>query len=257
MAHDDHGLHADLAFLRARRRLIGGLVGAGAVLSTGSAALAAECVRDASETAGPFPADGRRTRGGNSFNVLTESGVIREDIRPSFAGMTPVADGAELRLTLTVVDAGRGCTPLAGRPVYIWQCDAVGRYSLYEDADRNYLRGVGITDAAGQVQFTTVFPGCYLSRAPHVHFEVFASEADAGMGENSVLIGQLAFDDADSATVYAAHAAYDGGLRNLSRNPLAQDFIFRDDTAAQTAQRTVRIAGDPRTGLTGTATIGL
>jgi protocatechuate 3,4-dioxygenase beta subunit len=32
-------------------------------------------------------------------------------------------------------------------------------------------------DADGNLAFTTVFPGCYDGRMPHVHFEVYRSLA--------------------------------------------------------------------------------
>jgi protocatechuate 3,4-dioxygenase beta subunit len=32
---------------------------------------------------------------------------------------------------------------------------------------------VQITDANGVVSFTSIFPGCYSGRWPHIHFEVF------------------------------------------------------------------------------------
>ena len=61
-------------------------------------------------------------------------------------------------LEITLVDVGRACAPLGGMAVYVWHCDAEGIYSIYAAEDRNYLRGVGITDDQGRVRFTTVFP---------------------------------------------------------------------------------------------------
>ncbi|MFB2595259.1 hypothetical protein ACEYYB_10455 [Paracoccus sp. p4-l81] len=98
--------------------------------------------------------------------------MLRQDLRPSFAGMTPVADGLVLDLDLTLVDA-KGCTPLAGHAVYLWYCDAIGQYSLYDLPEANFLRGVGVADDQGHVRFTTIFPGCYDGRWPHLHFELF------------------------------------------------------------------------------------
>lgn len=49
----------------------------------------------------------------------------------------------------------------------------------------NYLRGVQVTNASGQVSFTTVFPGCYTGRYPHTHFEVYSSLGLATLGSNA------------------------------------------------------------------------
>jgi protocatechuate 3,4-dioxygenase beta subunit len=180
--------------------------------------------------------------------------VIREDLRTSFAGLTPTADGLELALELTLVDAA-GCTPLAGHAIYLWHCDTTGLYSLYDTTDRNYLRGVGVSDADGKVRFTTVFPGCYDGRWPHIHFEVFTSAAAAVSGEASVLTAQIAMPEAEAAAVYAADARYANGTANLGRISLATDNVFNDNSAAQIAQQTLALTGDPQGGYTGSLTI--
>ncbi len=51
----------------------------------------ASCSPIPEETAGPFPGDGS-----NGINVLTESGVVRQDIRASFGQSTTVAEGVPL-----------------------------------------------------------------------------------------------------------------------------------------------------------------
>ena len=55
---------------------------------------------------------------------------MRSDIRPSFAGLSGIADGIPLTIALTLVSSST-CEPLAGRAVYLWHCDRLGRYSLY------------------------------------------------------------------------------------------------------------------------------
>ena len=67
---------------------------------------------------GPDPADGRNTAPGVTSNVLTQSGVIRSDIRTSFVGSsTTAAPGVPIRLTITVVNVNSACAALdsAGR----------------------------------------------------------------------------------------------------------------------------------------------
>ena len=109
------------------------------------------------------------------------SGVVRQDITSSFGTATATAEGVPLTFTLTLLDNANGCVPLAGAAVYAWHCDRDGQYSLYDSSltNENYLRGVQEADANGQVTFTSIFPGAYSGRWPHIHFEVFESMNNA------------------------------------------------------------------------------
>ncbi len=128
--HDDHHAHDlgfahDIQVMLGRRRflaLVGGMV---TVAVAGGPAAALECIALPWETAGPYPADGSNVKSGQVVNALTQEGVIREDLRPSFGTLTKTANGVQLDLELTLVDAD-GCTPLPGRAIYIWHCDATG-----------------------------------------------------------------------------------------------------------------------------------
>src|SRR5215207_8865378 len=130
--HDDHdefgGLHRDLRLTGAamgRRRALGlaarfgaslgalQLLGCGGDSADGSGA----CTKIPQETAGPFPGEGS-----NGPNVLNQTGVVRSDIRSSFAGLNGTADGVPLTVVLTIVSAST-CSPLSGRAVYLWHCD--------------------------------------------------------------------------------------------------------------------------------------
>jgi protocatechuate 3,4-dioxygenase beta subunit len=264
----DRGLRHDLPKLIQRRKALFALGGLGVLAAggygmfataetTATASDGSTCVSDATETAGPYPADGTNAKAGQTVNVLEQSGVIREDLRPSFAGMTPVADGLKLTLALQLVNANAACTPLAGHALYLWHCDTIGQYSLYDTTDRNDLRGVGVSDAQGIVRFTTIFPGCYNGRWPHFHFEVFGSVDDIETGRDSLLISQLALPEAECAAVYDTDARYANGTRNLGRQSLTRDMIFRDSSDAQMAQRTVSLSGTAQTGYAGKAMIAL
>ncbi|SMQ67123.1 Dioxygenase [Devosia lucknowensis] len=260
--HDDD-LHAhdlgfahDLPMMVGRRRLLALMGGIGLVSLTGGAAAALECVALPWETAGPYPADGTNVKGGQVVNALTEDGVIRQDLRSSFGTLTPVAEGVRLDVELTIVDAD-GCTPLEGHAIYLWHCDAVGQYSLYDLTDANFLRGVGVADAEGKVRFTTIFPGCYDGRWPHMHFEIFESASAAVSGDGSLLTAQIAMAEADSAAVYVADPRYSNGTRNLGRISIATDGVFRDNSEAEIAQQTMALSGDPTSGYSGTVTIAV
>ena len=251
-AHDA-GFAEDLTRMLGRRRVLALVGGLGAALAAGPAS-ALECVALPWETAGPYPGDGTNAKRGRIVNVLTQEGVIREDLRASFGAFSGTADGVRLDIELTLQDAA-GCTPLAGHAIYIWACDTTGNYSLYDIADANYLRGVGISDDNGVVRFTTIFPGCYDGRWPHIHFEVFQSAEAAVSGEASALTAQIALPEADCSNVYAADARYSNGTRNLARITLASDNVFRDNTEAQIGQQTLALSGDPSNGYVGTLTI--
>lgn len=216
------------------------------------------CVADASETNGPYPADGTNTSSGVTSNALTAANVVRSDIRSSFVGTsTNVAAGVELTLTLTLVDVNAACGALAGYAIYIWHCDRAGKYSLYDLPAESYLRGVGVTDANGQVRFTTIFPGCYAGRWPHIHFEVFSSLTNATSGRYAVLISQLALPSAACATVYNNATGYTTSISNFAGVSINSDNVFGDNSAAQIAQQTPALSGSVADGYTGTAVIGI
>ncbi|WP_423066408.1 hypothetical protein [Devosia sp. CN2-171] len=252
--HFDGGFKEDLPRLLGRRRLLTLMGGLGLVSLSGVPGIALDCVALPWETAGPYPADGSNVKAGQVVNALTQEGVIRTDLRTSFGGMTPTADGLQLDLELTLVNAD-GCTPLANHAIYAWHCDATGLYSLYDTTDRNYLRGVGVSDAEGKVRFTTIFPGCYDGRWPHIHFEVFESVEAAISGDASVLTAQIALPEAEAAAVYVADGRYSNGTTNLGRITIATDNVFSDNSEAEIAQQTVALTGDPQSGYQGTLTV--
>lgn len=258
---DDHHAHDlgfahDLPRMIGRRRLLALMGGMGLVGLAGGPVAALDCVALPWETAGPYPADGSNVKDGQVVNALTQEGVIRQDIRTSFGTLTQVADGLQLDLELTLVNAD-GCTPLEGHALYLWHCDTTGNYSLYDITDANYLRGVGVADAEGKVRFTTIFPGCYDGRWPHIHFEVFESIEAAVSGEASVLTAQIALPESDCADVYAADARYSNGTVNLGRISIATDNVFSDNSADQIAQQTPVLTGDPQAGYSGAVTIAV
>jgi protocatechuate 3,4-dioxygenase beta subunit len=186
----------------------------------------AECgVEIPKETAGPYPGDGS-----NGPNVLEASGVVRRDITSSFGTGSATAEGVPLTFTLTVLDNANGCVPLAGAAVYAWHCDQDGRYSMYDSglAGENYLRGVQEADANGQVTFTSIFPGAYSGRWPHIHFEVFESMSNATAAGQVLAVSQIALTQAACDDVYAT-AGYEASVRNMTRTTLQSDNVFGDD----------------------------
>jgi protocatechuate 3,4-dioxygenase beta subunit len=223
-----------------------GQAGAGATTTTGNDGA---CTTIPEETAGPYPGDDT-----NGQNALALSGIVRSDIRSSIAGASGVATGVLLTVTLTIVDTKDGCAPLAGQAVYIWHCDQTGNYSMYAAsvANENYLRGVQETDENGQVTFTTIFPGCYSGRWPHIHFEVYSSLASATNGHNAIATSQLALPEATCKEVYAT-TGYEASVSNLAGVSLATDMVFSDGAASETPAT----SGSAQAGYLATLTVGV
>jgi protocatechuate 3,4-dioxygenase beta subunit len=285
-AHDHHhhgGLHSDLGRLlsaaASRRRslrwlfagaaavpLYGCGAGAGDGTSAGTATATATTTAAATtggtpacpvipeETGGPYPADGTNASNGKVANALTLSGIVRPDIRWSVAGASGVAMGVPLTIRLRIVNAAAGCAGAAGAAVYLWHCDRDGNYSMYSSAisAENYLRGVQAADADGYLSFTTIFPGCYDGRMPHVHFEVYPSLASATGAANRVKTSQFAFPLATCNEAYTA-TGYSASVRKLAAISFATDNVFSDGTALQMASMT----GDIVNGYVATLTVGV
>ena len=220
--------------------------------STSSASASTGCTEAATNTNGPFPADGSNTINGSVVNVLSQSGIVRSNITSSFGSYSGTAAGVPLKLTITVES---GCAPAAGYAVYIWHCDENGLYSLYNTTDQNYLRGVQVSDANGQVTFTTIFPACYSGRMPHIHVEVYASLATATVETNALKVTQLTFPLATMQSVYNNVSAYSASVANLAAISFASDMVFAGDTSAQLTAATVTMSGDYSSGFTGTVTV--
>ncbi|MFT4253525.1 MAG: intradiol ring-cleavage dioxygenase, partial [Caulobacter sp.] len=183
----------------------------------------------------------------------------RSDIRSSFGSSTTTAPGVQLTLTITLVNTNNSCAALSGYAIYIWHCTRDGNYSLYSSGiqDENYLRGVQVTDSNGQVTFTTIFPGCYSGRWPHIHFEVYPSLATATGYANRVLVSQFAMPSAICDTVYAGATGYSASVTNKAAITIASDNVFGDNTSAQIAAQTPSLSGSVSAGYTGTVVIGL
>lgn len=246
---DDHdrGLAFDVGTLVARRRalqMIGGagllaLVGCGSGSGSGSSGSSATTTSAAGaaassgsttadgvipeETAGPYPGDGS-----NGPDVLSESGIVRQDITTSFGDASGTAEGIPLEIRLVVTDADGG-DPRSGAAVYVWHCTREGGYSMYSEGveDQNFLRGVQETDGDGAVAFTSIFPAAYDGRWPHVHFEVYESVDSATNGGDPIATSQIALPKATCDEVYATDG-YEQSTSNLARTSLETDMVFAD-----------------------------
>jgi protocatechuate 3,4-dioxygenase beta subunit len=285
--HDhDHGLGADFERLiqqtAQRRRALRWLV-AGGALSSGLLGLTAcgggdaeattgttgtgtggtgtggstssSCSVIPEETAGPYPGDGSNSASGGVANALMLSGIVRSDIRSSIAGASATATGIPLTLTISLVNTNNSCAALAGYAIYLWHCTADGRYSMYSSGvtDQNYLRGVQATDASGNATFTTIFPGCYSGRMPHMHFEVYRSTSTALSYTNKLRTSQIAFPTDICSEVYDSASGYSASVSNLAAISFSTDNVFSDGVTSQLAA----VSGSVSAGYTATLTVGI
>jgi protocatechuate 3,4-dioxygenase beta subunit len=119
--------------------------------------------------------------------------------------------------------------------VDIWHCDKDGNYSEYGGSGMqsanltsvHFLRGRQTTNANGLVSFTTIFPGWYSGRAPHIHVHVYSASG------SSLLVTQIAFPTNICDTVYTtATNLYTRGKQDTSN---ASDNVFSDSLANELA----------------------
>jgi protocatechuate 3,4-dioxygenase beta subunit len=127
--------------------------------------------------------------------------------------------GVPLQLSIKVVDAAT-CRPFERARVDIWHCDAQGVYSAFDGqpgvgstVGQTFLRGHVFTGADGVALFSTIYPGWYRGRTPHIHVKVFLDDG----GAENLLTCQLFFPDALSEFLFANAPDY---VRNETRDTL-------------------------------------
>ena len=223
--------------------------------ATGSSASnSAACALIPEETGGPYPGDGTNRNANGVVNALVLSGIVRSDIRASIAGASGVALGVPLTIRLQLVNVAGGCTLAPGAALYLWHCTRDGGYSMYSNGivSENYLRGVQQADGDGWVSFSTIFPGCYDGRMPHVHFEVYPSLARANSAANRVKTSQFTFPLDTLSEAYGA-SGYASSVSNLARISYASDNVFSDGTSLQMAN----VTGNAIQGYVATLVVGV
>lgn len=204
-------------------------------------ATAGTCTLTPTETQGPYPL----------LAILSNSGLVRSDIRSNI-GESSVKTGVPLTLTLTLEDLSAGCTPIEGAAVYIWHCDKDGLYSGYSTSNnagqtgKTYLRGAQVSDANGQVTFTTIYPGWYAGRITHIHFQIYLND---DLTVTATATSQLALPTAVTTAVYNSDLYTKG--QNTSVTSFSADNVFSDGTTYQM----VSISGDTTNGYAASLTV--
>ncbi|CAH0996147.1 hypothetical protein EMA8858_02277 [Emticicia aquatica] len=135
--------------------------------------------------------------------------------------------GTPLTVKIYIRNVNDSCAIIKDAIVDIWHCDAAGLYSEYGGTGMqsvnltsvHFLRGRQSTDANGMAAWTSIYPGWYSGRAPHIHVHVYNS---AG---KSLLVTQIAFPEDVSKTVYAQGVYASHGQADTSN---AKDNVFGD-----------------------------
>lgn len=173
------------------------------------------CTVTNSETEGPFP-------------NKNASSLVMTNIRGD-------RNGVVMTMEIAIKNVNASCSALSNVLVDVWHCDAQGNYSQYGGTNMqstnytnvNWLRGRQTTDTDGKVGFTSIFPGWYSGRAPHVHVHVYTS---AG---RSLLVTQIAFPKTICDNVYTNASDYKSkGLQDTTNE---RDNVFSDGFANEMA----------------------
>lgn len=165
------------------------------------------CTVTNSETEGPFPTKSPTT-------LVTNN-------------ITSDRKGTSLTIKVYIRNVNASCAIIQDAIVDIWHCDAAGLYSEYggtgmQSADMtavHFLRGRQTTDTNGMAAWSSIYPGWYSGRAPHIHVHVYTS---AG---KSLLVTQIAFPEDVSKVIYAQGVYASHGQADTSN---AKDNVFGD-----------------------------
>jgi uncharacterized protein (TIGR03437 family) len=194
------------------------------------------CVARPAQTEGPYFVDERLNRSD-----------IRSD--PATGAVKP---GVPLRLRFNVNRvSGSACAPLPGALVDIWHCDAAGAYSDVSAGGGNpdtrgqkFLRGYQVTDANGNVEFVTVYPGYYVGRTVHIHYKI---RLFSGSTRTFEFTSQIYFDDLLTDQVFTQAPYNTRGARGTRNN---NDGIY-------SSQSLLALTSDGQGGYTGSFDLGL
>lgn len=203
----------------------------------------------------PYPNEPPPSSGASLANIWFRAGLVRQDIRPNMSREGLVASGLKLDLLLRLQSFKPRPMPVSGVAVYIWHCDASGAYSVYGRNDVDYLRGIGISDSHGRLRFTTIFPGTYRGREPHIHFEIYPSLDAIPKPTNCILRSRILFPETISREVYRRNLVYRPSLKQFDElvfgrpNPTI-------DTPSQ-GQQGALVSGHPRIGIRASIAVAL
>ena len=109
-----------------------------------------------------------------------------------------------------------------------------------------------MTDADGQVTFTTVIPGWYAGRTTHIHLRVRSSYSNVSSTNDGTNTTQLFFDQTLIDSLATGVSPYSTEGKNPTTN--ASDHVYTPETKGETL---MTLSGDDTTGYVASVTIGL
>ncbi|KAF9793388.1 Intradiol ring-cleavage dioxygenase [Thelephora terrestris] len=185
--------------------------------------------------------------------------MVRQDVRESQKGVTLVMD-------FGVMDTST-CTPINNAFVEIWHANATGSYGGYStnnfDSSETFLRGGWYTDSNGIAELTTVYPGYYTGRTPHVHIMVRTNWTESANGTlvshsgSLVHIGQMFFNESWNDEVFATSPyTEDKNDRTLNSQDSILSSAFQSGYNAYTSLQYLN-GNDLSGGLVGYLTLGV
>lgn len=148
-----------------------------------------------------------------------------------------------LHLDIQVIDVNT-CEPVPSVYIELWHCNSTGVYSGVvasgngdssdeTNLDNTFLRGINQADESGVVQFDTLFPGHYTSRATHIH--VMTHTLNATVNSNNTLagnsvshVGQMFFDQ-DLIELVDAVEPYASNTQVITEN--SEDSILSEEAS--------------------------
>ncbi|KAE8384116.1 Intradiol ring-cleavage dioxygenase [Aspergillus alliaceus] len=154
-------------------------------------------------------------------------------------------EGVPLYLDIQLIDTNT-CEPVPQVYLDFWHCNATGVYSGVvangngnsnddTNIDTTFLRGLQKTNEEGIVQFKTIFPGHYTSRATHIHVLTHPANETSVLPNGTITglyntksshVGQLFFDQ-DLISVVEETAPYSTNTQELTTN--AEDQILSEE----------------------------
>uniref|UniRef100_H3GU55 Intradiol ring-cleavage dioxygenases domain-containing protein n=1 Tax=Phytophthora ramorum TaxID=164328 RepID=H3GU55_PHYRM len=164
----------------------------------------------------------------DTFYVSGE--LYRQDI-------TEDQTGVSLSTELQFIDVNT-CTPVSDLWIDFWHSNALGVYSGVagseagestetSNVDATFLRGLVQTDSYGLTGFTSIFPGHYAGRAPHI--DIVATYRGSFQSNNTYTGGSVVhageiFFDQDLITEVEETSTYVSNSQNLTTNEADKGF---------------------------------
>jgi protocatechuate 3,4-dioxygenase beta subunit len=202
----------DRPILKHTRRTALITAGASVLTIAGLPALAASVATTPEETEGPYWVDEK---------------LNRTDVRESQAGF-PLG----LEVTVAYI-SGSTTLPLRGAYVDVWSANASGLYSdesANNTTGQTFCRGYQTTDRHGIAKFTTIYPGWYSGRTPHIHCRV---RTYSGSTETFDFTTQFFFSETVTNSVYTKSPYSSRGKRDTtnSTDSVLQQTLKSDPSA--------------------------